>query len=113
MSKTQRVVDLVKELSEIDSLRESKLAELKALIGDKSGLGRRTAAKSVTQGGTEWPKRIIGFLSAHRGKAVGAKELCKGLKCPPHVLVYHMKPLIKQKRVKRVKRGFYQLRGAR
>lgn len=113
MSKTQQVVDLVKELSEIEALRDSKLAELQALIGDKSGSGRRAAAKNRTQGGAEWPKRIVGFLSSHRGKAVGAKELCKGLKCPPHVLVYHMKPLIEQKRVKRVKRGFYQLRGGR
>ena len=111
LSKTQQVIDLVKELIEIESLRDSKLAELQALIGGSSGPGprRRSAAKN---GDTEWEKRMISFLSAHRGEAVKAAEICKDLGCPPHILVYYMKLLIEQKRVKRVKRGFYQLRGA-
>jgi len=109
LSKTQRVVDLVKEISELESLRESKLAELQALIGDKSG--PRAKAAKTAKAGTEWPERIVQYLARRRGQAVGAGELCKSLKCPPHVLVYHMKALIEEKRVKRVKRGYYQLRG--
>lgn len=112
MSKTQRVVDLVKEISELEALRDSKLADLQALIGDKSGSKAKAKAKAGAQDDT-WPKLIVRHLSSNRGRAVGSAELCKAIGCPPHVLTYHMKPLVQQKRVKRVKRGYYQLRGGR
>lgn len=111
MSKTQRVIDLVKEISELEARVESKLSELKALVGDGAKKPGKTPVKSSAEADGDWPSAIVRYLSSNRGRACKADEICKAIECPVHILVYHMRPLIDEKKVKRVKRGYYQLRG--
>ena len=112
MSKTQRVVELVNEIAGLEAMRDVKLSELQAIIGDgpKKKAGKKSNG-SVPDSELSWPDAIVKYLSANRDKACKADEICESVGCPVHVLVYHMRALIDEKRVKRVKRGYYQLRG--
>lgn len=111
MSKTQRVLELVKEIEGLDAQRAAKMEELQALIGDKQHRQARKAAAPADP--TGWPEAIEGYLASHKDRTCQTGEICEAIGCPVHVFTYHVGALIEGKRVKRVKRGHYQLRGRR
>jgi hypothetical protein len=96
---------------------DAKMAELESLIGvGKKGSKKAKAANGAAKAAKanedlSWPDAIVQHLQANRGHACKASDIREAIGCPAHVLTYHMNGLIEEKRVKRVGRGQYQLRG--
>ena len=111
MSKTQQVVELVKEIESLDARRASKVLELQTLIGDKPKRSRASSISEDAEG--SWGSAIEDYLAGHTGEACRMSDICEAIGCAPHVFRYHVAVLLELKRVKRVKRGYYQLRGRR
>jgi hypothetical protein len=107
MSKRQQAIKLVEELLELRTKVEQKELELDQLLGEKPKRQRTQNSEDPDSS----KARILAFMKANRGRSLTVTDVCKGAECTNFMFSYHMRTLVEEKKVKRVKRGHYQVIG--
>lgn len=112
MSKRQRVVKLVEDIIGLKAQIEEKEQELDTLLGpDKPGKPGKPTKPAASASTAPTSDRILHMMESDRSKPVTAPDAVERLGITDSAFGYNIKQLITSGKVKRVKRGHYQIRG--
>lgn len=121
MSKRQQVVKQVEKIIGLKAQVEDAERELDALLDAKKP-GRKPGAKAAKpkkvpalDAGVDvsTADRILHMMESDRSRSFTALDAVERLEITSHAFSYNVNNLIKAKKVKKVKRGHYQVRGGK